>query len=262
MNPFFNHRTLAGLAMATVLGSLQSSAQGVTLFQLGETGVSYDIPDNDGSGIARTVTGSGLPTTTPFTLLISLTVEGTGVGAFNGDYYAYLLHSTPGGASTATTILLNRVGRDSTQLSGYGDNGFSLSLRDSASTDVHLYHMLTGTSPTAPITGTYQPDGRTADPLSVLDSSPRSSVLASIETMNPNGQWTIFIADMESGGTGRLTSWQISALDASAVPETSTVLAATLTLTSTLGLAAWNRRRSRASAPSTSTFSRQAGFPQ
>jgi hypothetical protein len=260
MNPFFNQRTLAGLALATVLGFLRSSAQGTTLFQLGETGLAYDIPDNDGSGIARTLTGSGLPTTTPFSLLISLTVEGTGVGAYNGDYYAYLLHSTPGGAVTATTILLNRVGRDSTQLSGYGDNGFSLTLRDSAPTDVHLYQLLTGSTPSTQITGTYQPDGRDVDPLTVLDTSPRSSFLSSIETMDPNGQWTLFVADMESGGTGRLTSWQITALDASAVPETRTILAATLTLSSALALAAWNRRRSqagRAEAPSTSDLSHE-----
>lgn len=257
MNPFISQRTLAGLALATALGFLRSSAQGTTLFQLGESGLAYDIPDNDGSGIARTLTGSGLPTTTPFSLLISLTVEGTGVGAYNGDYYAYLLHSTPGGTVTETTILLNRVGRDSTQLSGYSDNGFSVTLRDSASTDVHLYQVLTGPSPTAPVTGTFQPDARDVDPVTVLDSSSRTSFLAPIEAMDPNGEWTLFIADLEAGGTGRLTSWQITAV----VPEASATLVATLTLLSALGLAARNRCRSQAgfaAKPSAIPFSHQA----
>lgn len=245
MHPFPKCRRLAGLAAAAALISLPLHAQETVLFQLGETGLTFDIPDNDGSGIARSITGSGLPTTTPFSLLVSLTIESTGVGAYNGDYYAYLLHSTPGGAVTATTILLNRVGRDSLNLSGYGDSGLSITLRDSATTDVHLYQALTGPAPAEPVTGTYQPDARDVDPLTVLDTSSRTSFLAPLEALDPNGEWTFFIADMEFGGTGRLTSWQVIAV----VPEATTVIAGTLVLGMTLLVAVRRTRNDRESAP-------------
>ena len=65
---------------------------------------------------------------------------------------------------------------------GYADNGFSFTLADTAAADVHTYRQtvtgneltpISSATPAAPLTGTWQPDGRTADPGTVLTTSPR-----------------------------------------------------------------------------------------
>src|ERR1019366_4008189 len=67
-------------------------------------------------------------------------------------------------------------------------------------------------------TGTWQPDGRAIDPQgapSTFDSASRVN-FGSYNGMNPNGTWTLFIADMSAGGQSELLSWE---LDITAVPE-------------------------------------------
>jgi subtilisin-like proprotein convertase family protein len=142
-------------------------------------------------------------------------------GGFNGDFYAFLTHSD------TTTILLNRVGRNSSHSLGYPDAGFgpgapanAFTLDDQASTDVHLYRngafSLNGSGQ---LTGSWQPDGRTLDPLSpasVFDSAARPAILNSFNGIDPNGLWTLFIADVSSGGEGSLVSW---GLQITTVPE-------------------------------------------
>ena len=55
-----------------------------------------------------------------------------------------------------------------------------------------------------------------------LDTSPRSALLAPLGQMDPNGQWTLFVADMEAGGTGTLKGWEVQAV--ASVPEPAGVL--------------------------------------
>lgn len=61
-----------------------------------------------------------------------------------------------------------------------------------------------------PVTGTYQPDARNVDPASALDTSPRSAFLGSFAGLDPNGDWTFFIADTSPGGTAVLQSWNLT----------------------------------------------------
>lgn len=200
-------------------------AQQAPGFTFGESGLSQPIPDNDPSGIARTYNASGLAVGIPYDLKVSLSVEPTGLGAFNGDYYAYLLHESPSGSEFRLAVLMNRVGSTVETPNGYSDSGFQLTFSDSASLDVHQYRVALGGPQSGPVLGAWQPDGRRVDPMVSLDTSPRTAFLAPLGRMDPNGQWTLFVADMEAGGTGKLTGWEVRAVpSAPVIPEPSSML--------------------------------------
>jgi hypothetical protein len=174
------------------------------------------IPDGNLNGFQNSQTISGLPG--PITDL-NVTLEIS--GGFNGDFYAFLTHGS------TTTILLNRVGRNSTHQFGYPDAGFgpdalanAFTLDDQAATDVHFYrtaaYSLNGSGQ---LTGSWQPDGRPLDPLapaSAFDGASRSAPLSLFNVLDPNGVWTLYVADVSSGGEGTLVGW---GLQITTVPE-------------------------------------------
>lgn len=197
-------------------------AQQAPGFAFGESGLSQPIPDNDPSGIARTYRASGLAVGIPYDLEVSLSVEPIGLGAFNGDYYAYLIHESPSGSDFRLSVLMNRVGATAETPNGYSDSGFRFAFSDFAPKDVHQYRVSFGDPQSALVSGTWQPDGRMVDPLVSLDTSPRTAFLSPLGQMDPNGQWTLFVADMEAGGTGKLTGWEVRAVPV--IPEPSSTL--------------------------------------
>ena len=201
----------AGLALLAC-GAFSSRAA-VSLVEFGESGLTSAIPDNNLSGMARTVTVSGYELKAPYVVTVSLKIVGTGFGAWNGDYYADLRHVSTDGTMTQLAVLLNRVGRSSSLGSGYSDNGMDITLADSAARDIHEYRLDFPGGDSNPIgamlTGTWQADGREVNPLSALDSSLRSTNLNGLGTGSPNGTWTLFIADAKAGGTGQLTDWSV-----------------------------------------------------
>jgi subtilisin-like proprotein convertase family protein len=174
-------------------------------------------------------------------LTVTLDITGTGAGGsgmFNGDIYATLVHNS------GFSVLLNRTGRSSTSDLGYSDQfGFNITLADAGGQgDVHVYRtILFGNETTginAQLTGTWQPDGRQTDPSAVVTTDPRTALLSSFNGGNANGSWTLYVADLEPGGTAKLASW---GLQITAVPEPGQWAAATgLAL---LGWGIWNRRR-------------------
>ena len=204
-------KTLAILALLT--GAVLPTQAAVSLVEFGESGLTSVIPDNNLSGMARTVTVSGYELKAPYVVTVSMKITGTGYGAWNGDYYADLRHTSVDGTMTQLAVLLNRVGRSSTLGSGYSDNGMDITLADSAARDVHEYRLDFPGGNSNPIgamlTGTWQADGREVNPLSALDSSLRSTNLNGLGTGSPNGTWTLFIADAKAGGTGQLTDWSV-----------------------------------------------------
>lgn len=111
---------------------------------------------------------------------------------------------------------------------------------DSAANDFHLYQAAGGL-----ILGgaAWQPDGRSAPPNSVLDTSARTSLLNGFNGMNPNGSWTLFVADLSVGGQSTVTAW---GLDITAVPEPGQSLGVGMLLGSAL-LIRMRPRRSGAS---------------
>jgi hypothetical protein len=103
-------------------------------FTYGESGISLAIPDNDPSGIARSFKTSGLTVGIPYDLTVQLSVEGSEFGAFNGDYYAYLLHETPSGSEFRLAVLMNRVGSSSGSPNGIAIRVFNSPSRIQPST--------------------------------------------------------------------------------------------------------------------------------
>lgn len=180
--------------------------------------VSFDninqlIPDGSAVGLSdyRTIS-------TSLVVIDSVTVFLNITGGFNGDLYAQLTHST------GFSVLLNRVGRTAVNPYGYTDPGMNVQFSDNspAVADVHQYRTtLFGNETTTlggQLTGAWKPDGRAVDPAVVLNTSPRTALLSSFIGLNPNGEWTLFIADLDGGGQATLQSWGLR-LDGDAVPE-------------------------------------------
>jgi subtilisin-like proprotein convertase family protein len=152
------------------------------------------IPDGNPTGWSDTRTLGGMsPVINDVNVVINVS------GGFNGDLRAYLSYNG------ILLPLLNRVGTGSggTILStfGFSTAGFSNVKLDDAASGGSIHDVATpGSSPTY----SYTPDGGS---------------LASFNGSNPNGNWTLFFADMASGGGSgppTLTSWS---LEITAVPE-------------------------------------------
>lgn len=177
------------------------------------------IPDNSAVGVTHTPVVSGVPGVIQ-SLQLNLTVSPRGSEPmFNGDLFVTLSHES------GYAVLLNRVGRREGSTLGYGDNGFSVTLSDVAAADIHTYRTtvtgneltpISSATPAAPLTGSWQTDGRTADPGTVLTSSPRITTLGTFAGLNPNGEWTLFLSDLSGGGLAQLESWS---LEFTVVPE-------------------------------------------
>ena len=147
-------------------------------------------------------------------------------GANNGDYLVTLSHE--GGYS----VLVNRVGRkdgaDPTSTFGYSDNGFSVTLDDDAPAgDIHAYRLQLapgGSHETPvdpgflnPLTGVWAPDGR--HPLDgSLASTTRTAMLGQFVGKFASGEWSLFVADLNGGGTANLVEWSLT-LTGTAIPE-------------------------------------------
>jgi len=166
------------------------------------------IADGNSSGVSDLRSLSSA-----ITAIGSLTVSLNISGEFNGDLYAYLRHGDSG-----FSILLNRPGRTADSPSGYGDSGLNITLSDFATRDIHSYRAVVTPAAGSPLTGTWQPDGRNVDPSMVLDSTARTATLSSFDGLSASGDWTLFLADMQSGGTSALESWSLEVF-AVPVPE-------------------------------------------
>ena len=235
MNPI--QQLVIGLALAT-------GATATMTF----TDTGLDLPlaiaDRDAAGILRAVAVTGLDANTRYSLDVALNIQGTGYGGYVGDLYAYLAHETPTGY--IMTVLLNRPGRSDTLSSGYDDTGLNITLSDSADYDIHTYQTQAGYQTdaiTGALTGTWQPDRRQVSPDIVMDTAARTAptfddLVNSLATSNPNGNWYLFVADMQTGATMQLNSWSVGF---TAIPEPANAL----TLAGLLSSAMLLRRRAR-----------------
>ncbi len=176
--------------------------------------VNQGVPDNTPSGMQNTQSLTGLdPMVDSLQVYLRMSAS---PDAFNGDYYVTLI-----GPNGGFSVLLNRVGRTLSAPLGYGDNGFDITFSVGAP-DAHLYQ---NSSPEFDgqfrLTGTWDADGRNVDPDLVLDTDSRTAGLDVFNGLNPNGNWTLFIADMNQYGTVTLDSW---GLNVTAIPEPATAL--------------------------------------
>jgi len=173
------------------------------------------VPDADASGLASVQTIS-----TPINNLTGLRVALKISGTWTGDLYCFLAHGTN------QSVLLNRLGRVDASNLGYNDLGLELIFDDAATnSDIHVYRLqLTGSqgAPIAgPLTDSWAPDARVTSPTNVLDTDARSAFLGSFNGVDPNGEWVLFVADMEAGDIHFLDSWglEITGETAPTVPQ-------------------------------------------
>ena len=204
-------KTFAAVGAASLLGSV---AQGQVI-NTTSTSVNSLVPDGNPVGITSSTTLSGISGT-----ISSVSVNLDITGGFNGDLYAYLVD--PNGD---IAVLLNRVGVGSGNAFGYSDTGFDITLSD-GSPNIHDYQL---ESPTingdGQLTGTWAPDALNIDPQSSpvtfdtdrLNNSPIADL--SSFTGSANGNWTLFVADLSSGGQSTLVSWGLNVVT---VPEPQT----------------------------------------
>src|SRR5882724_1682169 len=183
------------LLALTLASGLTASAQTTTTstnFSVGAT-----VPDYDLSGLA-----SAKAVSTPIAYLTGVKVNVKLSGTFNGAMYCYLAHNG------TNAILLNRVGRSPTSSLGYSDKGFDLTFDDAAvNGDVHVYRTKLGGPISGPLTNSWAPDARRTSPTNVLTADARTAFLSGFNGMNPNGEWVLFVADMEAGDIYTLNNW-------------------------------------------------------
>ena len=161
------------------------------------------VPDNNFSGWSDTRTVGAIPAGTFTSLSVDLQLS----GGWNGDLYAYLVHSS------GFSVLLDRVGQGVSGVSafGYGDAGMNVTLA-ATGTSIHQYGG--GSTFSSTPTGSWQTDNT-------------SGSLASFLSTNPNGTWSLFLADLSGGGVTTVQSWGLQ-MDIVAVPEVETWVAAAL----------------------------------
>jgi subtilisin-like proprotein convertase family protein len=175
--------------------------------------VSTAIPDNDDVGLSdnRSITVPAISTIENVTVNLHLT------GGWNGDLYAYLVHGS------GFSVLLNRPGRSASHPDGSATVGMNVTFDDAALSDVHTTIPMSG----GLVSGTYQPDGRTTDPLLVLETDSRPAMLSTFDGLAASGMWTLFIADQSAGETSTLQSWSLTI---QGVPEPSAALLAIMSV--------------------------------
>lgn len=193
---------------ALLCGSLcplhAASAVNQWSFAVGST-----VPDNSGIGLTDRQEIS-----TPLAYLTSVTVHLSMTGGWSGDMYAYIAHAS------GFSVLLNRPGRTASNSAGSGVTELMISLTDDSLADIHTALPASGSA-----AGFFQPDARSIDPDYALDSSPRTAFLASFNGLDPNGEWTLFVADLSGGDEMVLNGWGLSL---QGVPEPSVALLAAL----------------------------------
>ena len=201
MNRFYTR--LFGIAT----GILACQIAPADLFESGA--VNAAIPDNTGFGITNSISVNSMNGNIDD---ISVTVN---IGAaddgyvFNGDIYLYLQHGDN------ISILLNRIGKTASNPYGYDDNGFNVTLSLTGD-DIHSY----GSADGGTLTGIWGADGRYIDPDLVLDTNERTALLDVFLNTDANENWTLFAADLATGGTAQLNSWSLTL---ETIPEPATL---------------------------------------
>jgi hypothetical protein len=201
-----NH--LASCLLALMLSSL--TQVNALAYSTSVNSLFATIPDGDINGYQNSLSVSGLSGSVSH---VSVTLNIS--GGFNGDLYAYLFHNH------TNAILLNRVGLTGANSVGYPNTGFgpdattaSFTLDDLGGHDVHLYQTVPySLNGSGQLTGLWQPDGRAIDPTSAgsaFDSAARSNPLGIFNSMDPNGVWSLFVADVSPGGVSTLVGWGLT----------------------------------------------------
>ena len=170
-------------------------------------------PDNSGWASHRDERHAYADLSNPlFATITDVQVSLTIAGGFNGDLYGYLVHDN------GFAVLLNRVGRTDGNSVGYSDGGMNVTLSANGN-DIHDYAAHSPTLDGGQLTGDWAADGRNVNPQTVLDTDAQTALLGSFNGTDPNGPWTLFLADLDFGQQASLVQWSVIV---SAIPEPST----------------------------------------
>lgn len=176
------------------------------------TAVGTTVPDGSLVGLASSANVSGMSGS-----ITNVTVNLNITGGFNGDLYCYLLSP-----QNTMIVLLNRVGLNSTNPFSYDDAGMNITLSAAGLNNIHNYQDYAGYSTLINNGSVWAPDQRDVDPqtnvLSAFDT-PSGNNFNALNGSDPNGAWTLFIADVSGGGTSTLVSWGLTVVT---VPEPQT----------------------------------------
>ncbi|HTH48118.1 MAG TPA: PEP-CTERM sorting domain-containing protein [Candidatus Limnocylindria bacterium] len=183
-----------------------------------DTTVNQAVPDDSGTGLFSQVNVA-----TPGTIdSVSVSVDlgaAAGSQAFLGDLYVYLQHGSE------LSVLVNRPGRRAGESLGYDDNqSLNVTFNDAGTGDIHSYRPTDATPLGGALTGTWQPDGRTADPAAVLTSQTPTAFLSSFVGGPVQGDWRLFVGDYSEGAVHQLNSWSLT-VNFTPVPEPATCAA-------------------------------------
>jgi len=171
-------------------------------------GLNKAIPDGQVTGMVDS--HALVFTNNDFSLITNVQLTIKIGGGYNGDLYGYLVHDD------GFAVLFNREGRTTGNPQGYSHSGFDITLADDGD-DLHFYQAFGfDLNSHGQLTGTWAPDGRRADPGGVNENAEPGARLASFNGLNPNGTWTLFLADLDFGEQGTLVDWSLTV---SAVPE-------------------------------------------
>lgn len=239
---------LAATALMLTAFTYNLTAQTVDTHRF--SAVNRPVPDGHASGLSdRRTIDSTVARISRLRVTLSI------AGEFNGDLYAYLRHVTPG--TTNFCVLLNRAGKSASLPSGYADSGLSVTLDDAAAAgDIHGYRATSPLAPGVALGGSWQPDGRNTNPQTVLETSPRTTNLGSFIGTDPDGEWTLFVADLEAGGTNLLASWELE-ISGPTAPAITWPTPADIVYGTALGVAQLN---ATASVPGSFTYNPAAGI--
>jgi len=225
------NQRMALLAAGLLLAGMASAQTATNSFTF--TPVGSIIPDGDSNGLSLTynLSGAGVNISD---VTVSLDIS----NGYNGDLYAYL--AGPGGGFA---VLLNRVGVTNGNSFGYSDTGFNVTLSDAAASSIQYYQSAPGgytLNGIGQLTGSWRPDGVNIDPQSspsLFGSTGATALLSSFDGTNPNGTWTLFLADLAAGNQSQEGPVTVTVVT---VPEP-----ATLALAAAGGIALLLLRQSR-----------------
>jgi subtilisin-like proprotein convertase family protein len=203
------NKLFASVALA---GAIHTAS--ATVYDYNFSSVNQTVPDGDHGGVTDSHMLSGMDGA-----IAGLSVTLHTTGGYNGDLFGYLV------SDAGYAVLLNRIGSTSGNPYGSSGSGLDVTFYTSAMIDIHSVGYAFGT----PLTGTFQADGRATNPDGALNTDARTATLGSFLGNNPNGTWTLFLADVSPVGESSLDSWVLT-IETTAVPEPVTLALALFAL--------------------------------
>ena len=162
------------------------------------------VTDNGQVTSVQTLGGlAGLSSITDVNVRLNLTSANAADPMYLGDIYASLTLGTSS-ESQRIAVLLNRAGRSNSDAFGSDLSSLSVTLDDSASSNVF------GTTSS---TGTYKPDGRLSvnpNGAGVAFATGSNGLSALNGTVPASDRVSLLVADYSQGGTATLAAWGLS----------------------------------------------------